>query len=71
VAASIAIVDVDASAVARFGCQWCKEVARERLLPWELLVSLSRSFSKLVSAAMSLPLIALNWAHFPSSRAWQ
>ncbi len=28
-----------------------------------------RSFSKLVSAAMSLPLIALSWAPFPSSRA--
>jgi hypothetical protein len=69
VAASIAIVDVDASAVARFG--WCEEVAHERHLPWELLVSLSRNFSKLVSAAMSLQLIALNWAHLPSPRAWQ
>ena len=29
---------------------------------WELPISLSRNFSKLVSAAMSLPLIALSWA---------
>ena len=36
---------------------------------WELPISLSRNFSKLVSAAMSLPLIALRWPPFPSSRA--
>ena len=32
---------------------------------WELPISLSRNFSKLVSAAMSLPLIALRWPPFP------
>ena len=36
---------------------------------WELPISLSRNLSKRVSAAMSLPLIALRRPPFPSSRA--
>ena len=70
VAASI--VDVDASVV--HACT--HRFAAKKLLmsafcsaDWELPISLSRNFSKLVSAAMSLPLIALRWPPFPSSRA--
>lgn len=59
--------------------RWCTLVhmlAAKKLLmsafcsaDWELPISLSRNFSKLVSAAMSLPLIALRRPPFPSSRA--
>ena len=66
------IVDVDASVV--HACT--HRFAAKKLLMnafcrtgWELPISLSQNFSKLVSAAMSLPLIALRWPPFPSSRA--
>jgi hypothetical protein len=70
VAASI--VDVDASAVhACIASAGAKKLLMNAFCraDWELPISLPRNFSKLVSAAMSLPKIALRWAPFPSSRA--